>query len=90
MKPSKSNFSAVELLFGLDGSWGKFHHQPTPSESEEDTGLESASTEHDDSDEGVIKVISCHDDNEGIYRYYENITCTPTPNALNPCEDVVG
>uniref|UniRef100_A0A914WTS2 G-protein coupled receptors family 1 profile domain-containing protein n=1 Tax=Plectus sambesii TaxID=2011161 RepID=A0A914WTS2_9BILA len=82
---TKSTANAY-LLFELDyfDRWGAYDNETVSSESEE------SSEEPDDHTEGQTITVSCHDDNAGIYLYYENITCTPEPNALNPCEDVVG
>jgi len=36
---------------------------------------------------GKTIVYEC---DSNIEDYYDNITCTPQPDALNPCEDIIG
>ncbi|VDK52860.1 unnamed protein product [Gongylonema pulchrum] len=44
--------------------------------------------EFDEADVGRLTTFNCT--SSAVSDFYSSIQCTPMPNALNPCEDVVG
>uniref|UniRef100_A0A0N5D9G3 G_PROTEIN_RECEP_F1_2 domain-containing protein n=1 Tax=Thelazia callipaeda TaxID=103827 RepID=A0A0N5D9G3_THECL len=53
-----------------------------------DGDLDQLEPEFQDSDIGRLTTLNCT--SNAVSEFFASIQCTPMPNALNPCEDVIG
>ncbi|KAM3716567.1 Follicle-stimulating hormone receptor [Dirofilaria immitis] len=54
----------------------------------DDEGETLLEPEFEDADIGLLTTLNCT--SNAVSNFFASIECTPMPNALNPCEDVIG
>ncbi|VDO71755.1 unnamed protein product [Onchocerca flexuosa] len=54
----------------------------------DDEGEALLEPEFEDADIGLLTTFNCT--SSAVSDFFASIECTPMPNALNPCEDVIG
>lgn len=93
---SVSSTPMPEIMSWFDPSW--FFPESGDAESSDDEdelpGMTKkndpkGSTEFPPGEIGVSKCLSVAVDTS-VRKFYHNITCTPQPDTLNPCENIVG